>query len=98
MSSNKLARARKEGLCFICLGSHQRKDCPRKQKDKGKEKSMHTMQLLTLAKRPHCLTIEYSHEAPSHDCVLTTAPWENCVSPHDIFKAMTQLTDDEFVC
>ena len=86
LASNKLARARKEGLCFNRLGSHQRKDCPRKQKDKGKEKVVHTVQLLTLAKCPQYLTIEYSHEGPPHECVLTTTPWENRVSPHDLFK------------
>ena len=62
------------------------KDCPRKQKNKGKEKAVHTVQLLTLAKCPHYLAIEYSHEAPPHECVLTTAPWENRVSPHELFK------------
>ena len=85
LSSSKLAGARKEGLCFICLGSHQHKDCPRKQKDKGKEKAVHTVQLLTLAKCPVYLAIEYSHEAPPHECVLTRAPWENRVIPHDLF-------------
>ena len=53
LSSNKLAWARKERLCFICLGNHQRKDFPRAQKDKGKEKAVQTMQLLTLAQCPN---------------------------------------------
>ena len=47
---------------------------------------MHTVQLLTLAKCPHYSAIEYSHEAPPHECVLTPSPWENRVSPHDLFK------------
>ena len=68
------------------LDSHQRKDCPRKQKDKVKEKAVHTVQLLTLAKCPHYSAIEYSHEAPPHECVLMIAPWENRVSPHELFK------------
>ena len=78
LSSNKLAQARKEGLCFLCLGNHQRKDCPHVQKDNGKEKSVHTVQLLTLAQCPHYTAIEYSHEAPPHECVDESSMGEPC--------------------
>ena len=47
---------------------------------------MHMVQLLTLAQCPHYLAIEHSHEAPPHEFLLTMAPWENCVGPHDLFK------------
>ena len=46
LSSDELARARKERLCFLCMGNHQRKDCPRAlndKQDKGKEKVVHTV-------------------------------------------------------
>ena len=52
LTSDKLARARKEKLCFQCLGSHEHKNCPQLKsnelKNKNKEKSMHMVQLLPL--------------------------------------------------
>ena len=54
LSSDELARARRDKLCFQCLGSHERKDCPQlkgnalEKNNKGKEKVVHTVQLLPL--------------------------------------------------
>ena len=89
LSSDELARARKEGLCYTCMGKHLWKDCPRahkdKDKEKGKEKAVHTVQLLSLVNCPKFLAVEYSHEAPHHECLLTQALWESHVGPHDLF-------------
>ena len=46
LSSDELARARRDKLCFQCLGSHERKDCPQLKdntadKNKGKEGFAH---------------------------------------------------------
>ena len=32
------------------------------------------------------MAVEYSHEAPHHECLLTQALWESHVGPHDLFR------------
>ena len=53
LTSDELAKARKENLCFNCLGQHAHKDCPQLHSNdpitnKGKEKVVHMVQLLLL--------------------------------------------------
>ena len=75
LTSDKLARARKERLCFQCLGSHERKDCPKLKsnelKNKNKEKSMHMVQLLSLGDCPKYSTVQVCHQSVEHECCLT---------------------------
>ena len=89
LTSEELARARREKLCFRCLGKHEQKDCPLKlgnESDKGggAEKAMHCVQVLALPECPKFLAVEVSHNSCEHDCQLTTSPWQ--VGPHELFR------------
>ncbi|MCO5591548.1 hypothetical protein L7F22_045534 [Adiantum nelumboides] len=81
LTSEELARARREKLCFQCLGSHERKDCPQLKgnapdRNKGKETDMHTVQLLPLSDCSKYLAVQVCHQALEHECCLTDAPWQ----------------------
>ena len=91
LSSDELARARRDKLCFQCLGSHERKDCPQLKdntadKNKGKEKALHTVQLLPLEACSKYVAVEISHQAIEHDCCLTVSPWQPTLGPHELFR------------
>ena len=79
LSSDELARARRDKLCFQCLGSHERKDCPQLKgnvpnKNKGKEKALHMVQLLPLEACSKYSAVQVCHHSVEHECCLTTAP------------------------
>ena len=66
LSSDELARARREKLCFHCLGSHERRHCPllkgnKPNKAKGKEKAMHMVQVLPLDACPKYSVVQANY-------------------------------------
>ena len=90
LTSNKLDKARKENLCFDCLGQHARKDCPQlcsndPVTNKGKEKAVHTVQLLPLETSTKYLVVQVSHQTEMYDCCLMVAPWQPNFGPHELF-------------
>ena len=91
LSSDEFAPARRDKLCFQCLGSHERKDCPQLKdntadKNKGKEKALHTVKLLPLEAFSKYVTVEVSHQALEHECCLTVSPWQPTFGPHELFR------------
>ena len=91
LTSDELARARKENLCFNCLGQHARKDCPQLRSNdpvtnKVKEKGVHTVQLLPLeASTKYSAAVEVSHQTEVHECCLTAVLWQPTFGPHELF-------------
>ena len=82
--------AKKEKLCYHCLGSdHEKKNCPqlpRKNKDKNKEKAAHMVQKLPLDASPKYSAVEVSHTAEMHECCLTASMWQETFGPHDLVR------------
>ena len=73
LTSEEMARAWCERLCFGCLGKHEQKDCPLKsvnESDKGggAKKAMHCVQILALTECPKYLAVEVNHNLCEHDC------------------------------
>ena len=78
LSTNELELAHQEKLCFQCLGSHERKDCPQLKgnapdKSKEKEKVLHMVQLLPLDACSKYLVVQVCHQAVQHEC---SSPWQ----------------------
>ena len=90
LTSDELARARKQKLCFQCLGSHERKYCPQlksnKLKNKNKEKSMHLVRLLPLEDCSKYSTVHVCHQSVEHECCLTVAPWQSSFGLHELLR------------
>ena len=91
LTSDKLARARKENLCFNCLGQHARKDCSQlcsndPVTNKGKEKAVHTVQLFPLETSTKYSVVQVSHQTEVHECCLTATPWQPTFGPHELFQ------------
>ena len=90
LTSEDFERAKKERLCFHCLGTHEKKDCPQlKHKDaekgKGKEKALHMVQVLPLEDSPKFFVVHVSHTETSHECCLTASMWQQTFGPHELF-------------
>ena len=73
LTSKEMARARRERLCFGCLGKHEQKDCPLKSvnesnKGGGVEKAMHCVQILALTECPKYSVVDVNHNSCKHDC------------------------------
>ena len=72
------------------MGRHLWKDCPRahkdKDKEKGKEKAVHMMQLLPLETSTKYLAVQVSHQIEVHECCLMAAPWQPTLGPHELFQ------------
>ena len=91
LTSDELARARKENLCFNCLGQHARKDCPQlcsydSVMNKVKEKAVHMVQLLPLEASTKYSAVQVSHQTTMHECCLTAALWKPTFGPHELFR------------
>ena len=73
LSPQEYERAKKEKLCYHCLGSdHEKRICPqlpRKNKNKNKEKVAHMVQKLPLEASPKYSAVEVSHTAEMHECL-----------------------------
>ena len=50
LSSDELARARRDNLCFLCLGNHERKHCPQKKGYEPEEGGKGTDKVCTACK------------------------------------------------
>lgn len=90
LSSDELARVSRDKVCFQCLGSHERKDCPQfkgnvPDKNKGKEKVMHMVQLLLLEDCSKYSVVQVCHQAIEHECCLTVSPWQSTFGSNDLF-------------
>ena len=91
LSHEDFERARKEKLCFLCLGDHEKKDCPQlkgkePERGKGKEKALHMVQVLPLEDSPKYSAVQVSHSELLHECCVTAAMWQPTMGPHELFR------------
>lgn len=88
LSPQKFEKAKKEKLCYHCLGSdHEKKNYPqfpRKNKDKGKEKATQMVQKLPLDASPKYSAKEVLYTAEMHECCLTASMWQETFGLHDL--------------
>ena len=53
LSEEDFERAKKDNLCFVCMGNHPKRDCPILKKARpNKDKQVHMVQLLHLESSP----------------------------------------------
>ena len=87
LSKDDFERAKRDNLCFNCLGKHPKKDCPKgKTAGPGKEKAVHMVQLLPLESSTKYASVQVSHTEAVHDCCLTTSMWQPTFGPHELVR------------
>ena len=89
LSKEQLSKAKAEGLCFHCMSpDHPKKDCPKlnedkRGSDKGKEKVVHTVQVLPLDS-DKIKEVTVSHYDATHSCCVTKSMFVPPFGPHDL--------------
>ena len=87
LSKEDYERAKKENLCFVCLGKHNKKDCPQVQKARpSQSKQMHMVQVLPLELSPRYSSVEVLHVDVQHECQLTPSMWQPSFGPHELVR------------
>ena len=69
LSKEDYEHAKKENLCFMCLGNHNKKDCPNLKKARpSQSKQVHMVQVLPLELSSRYSLVEVLHMDVKHEC------------------------------
>ena len=78
LSKEDYERAQRKNLCFMCLGNHNKKNCPKLTKARhSQSKQVHMVQVLPLELSSRYSSVEVSHMDVKHECQLSLHPCGN---------------------